>query len=241
MVKNQIEITNEIMKNLIIIGLSSTAKTIYAFVSKYKLFNVIGFAVNEAYKNIDAFCDKPVYSIESLASVIDKKNDLLFVAIQWNNLNADRKSVYLQLKTEGYKFANLISPNAIINGTIKGENCWIADGAIVDFYTTVGNGVFIKMGAIIGPNCIVDDFCFIGANTTIGGGSIIGEQSFVGLGCVIFDEVKVGEKCIVGAATVLKRNLNDYSLYKTSLDNCFVKEYDENIIETKLQFKKNVR
>ena len=229
------------MKNLIIIGLSSTAKTIFAFISKYKLFNVIGFAVNERYKNCDEFCDKPVYSIEDLESIINKENDFLFIAIQWNNLNADRKSVFIDLKTKGYKFANLISPNSIINGIVAGENCWIADNSIVDFNSIVQNNVFVKVGAMIGPNCVIENHSFIGAKSTIGGGSIIKEQSFIGLGAIIFDEVIIGKKCIVGAASILKRNLNDFSLYKTLSDNCITKEYDEKIIETKLQFKMNKR
>lgn len=229
------------MKNLIIVGLSSTAKTIYAFVSKYNLFNVIGFAVNKAYKNCDKFCDKPVYNIEDLGSIINKESDLIFVAIQWNKLNSDRKSVYLQLKTDGYNFANLISPNAIINGEIVGENCWIADNSIIDFNSKVGNNVFVKVGAMIGPNCKIEEHSFIGAKSVIGGGSIIREQSFIGLGAIVFDEVMVGKKCIVGAASILKRNLNNYSLYKTSSENFFMKEYDEISIENKLLFKMNKR
>lgn len=229
------------MKNLIIIGLSSTAKIVNAFVSKNKLYNVLGFAVNKSYRTCNEFCDKPVYCIEELETIIDKENDFLFVAILWNNLNADRKAVYSKLKADGYKFANIVSPHAIINGTIKGENCWVADTAIVEFGSIVGNNVIIKAGAMIGTNCIIEDHSFIGAKSTIGGASTIKEQSFIGLGAVIFDEVKVGKKCIVGAATALKRNLNDYTLYKTSSNIYFTKEYDEAIIEQKLQFKKNIR
>lgn len=229
------------MKNLIIIGLSSTAKTIYAFISKYKLFNIIGFAVNEKYINCDKFCDKPVFCIEELDAIINKKNDLLFVAIQWNKLNSDRKSVFMDLKAKGYKFANLISPHAIINGKVSGENCWVADYSVVDFNSIVEDNVFIKVGAMIGPNCIIKKHSFVGAKSTIGGGSTINEQSFIGLNATIFDEVSVGKKCIVGAASILKRNLSDYSLYKTTSENSFVKEYDEKSIEMKLQFKMNKR
>ena len=53
-------------KNLIIIGTGSTAKIVSLFVERYKLFNLLGFAVNESYINERTFCGKPVYAIENL-------------------------------------------------------------------------------------------------------------------------------------------------------------------------------
>ncbi len=49
-------------KNLIIIGTGSTAKV----VSLFKLFNLLGFAVNKSYIKERIFYGKPVYAIENL-------------------------------------------------------------------------------------------------------------------------------------------------------------------------------
>lgn len=229
------------MKNLVIIGTSSTAETIFKFVQQHSIYNIIGFAVDEKYKIVNSFCGLPVYAIENLDNIINKNDDFLFIAMQWNNLNGDRKKVFNRLKANGYKFANVISPTAIINGSIQGENCWIADSAIIDYNSTIQDNVFIKVGAYIGPNTHINAHCFIGARSIIAGGVKIGAQSFIGLGSIVFDQVIVGEKCIVGAATALKRNLDSYSVYKTDINNFITKQYPENIIETKLQFKKNIR
>ena len=43
------------MKNLIIIGTSTTAISIYDIVNTYKLFNIIGFAVDKEYKKSEFF------------------------------------------------------------------------------------------------------------------------------------------------------------------------------------------
>lgn len=228
------------MENLIIIGTSTTAKTIFQFVQHYSLYNVLGFAVNEQYRTVETFCGLPVYTIEKLDTFIDKSKDKLFVAIQWNNLNADRKKVYENLKQQGFSFANLISPNAIVNGNIKGDNCWIADQVAIDFGAVIYNNVFIKVGAYI-SNAIIFEHCFIGAKSLIAGGVTIGQQSFIGLGAIIFDFVQVGEKCIVGGATALKRNLNDFSVYKTRIDNFIMKQYSGEEIESKLVASKNIR
>lgn len=228
------------MENLIIIGISTTAKTVFQFVQRYSLYNVLGFAVNQEYRISDTFCNLPVFAVESLDRIIDKRKDKIFVAIQWNNLNEDRKNVYINLKKQGFLFANLISPNAIINGDIHGDNCWIADQVVIDFGAFVNNNVFIKVGAYI-SDAFISDHCFIGAKSLVAGGAFIGEQSFIGLGTIVFDFVKVGNKCIVGAATSLKRNLSDFSVYKTS-NNFFVsKQYSSEEIMTKLVASKNIR
>ena len=228
-------------KNLIIIGTGSTAKVVSLFVERYKLFNLLGFAVNKSYISEQIFCGKPVYAIENLDDIIDKENDFLFVAILWNRLNADRKKVYLTLKQAGYKFANLIAPNAIVKGDLTGDNSWISDFAIVEVGSTIGANCFIKSSAIISDNCVISDHCFIAAKSFVAGGCKVGEQSFIGLNATLFDDTVVGKKCIVGACTAVKRNLPDYSKITTSLDSFNIKQYTEEEIEFKLISELNVR
>ena len=229
------------MENLIIIGTSTTAKTVKTFVEHYNLFNVIGFAVNRVYLKDSTYCDKPIFAIEDLDTIIDKQKVFLFVAIQWNRLNADRRKVYETLKKEGFRFANLISPSAIVKGRLIGDNCWIADQVNIDFGTIVGANCFIKIQANILDNCVIEDNCFIGAKALIAGGCKIGEQSFIGLSSTIFDDTSVGKKCIVGACTAVKRNLPDFTKITTSLDSFKIKKYSEEEIESKLISSLNVR
>ncbi len=229
------------MDRVVIIGTSSTAKNVYNFIQKYNLFEVVGFAVNNHYKECDTFCNRPVYAIEDIDGVIDKSSDYLFVAIQWNNLNADRRRVFESLSEQGYKFANLISPTAIVNGTINGENCWICDQVIVDFGTIIDDNVFVKTGAYVADNVFVDSHCFIGAKSLIAGGVRIGKQTFVGLSATVFDDVHIGDKCLIGAVSVVKRHVEDYTVVKVKTTDMCVKQYDPDLIESKLQYKKNIR
>lgn len=229
------------MRNLIIIGTSSTARTVCAFVKQYNLFHVRGFAVNRQYIQKDTFCGLPVYAIEDLGCLMNKDEDFLFVALQWNRLNADRRKVYEELKGGGFRFANLISPHAVVCGTIAGDNVWIHDLAAIDFGATIGNNTFVKIGAVVGPNTTVSDHCFIGIHATIAGGVTVGEQTFVGVNATIFDCVRVGQKCIVGAATVVKRNMPDYSKSLPIGSATPFKQYAADEVEGKLMFSKNVR
>lgn len=229
------------MDNLYIIGTSTTAEIVYQFVTTYNLYNVKGFAVNQEFKNQDSFMNLPLYSIETLDKIVNKTQDYLFVAIQWNKLNSDRKKVFEKLKFDGYKFANIISPNSLINGYIRGENCWIADHVVVDFGVEIRNNTFIKIGATICDNTIIGEHCFIGAKATIAGGVNIGQQCFIGVNATIFDCVTIGKKCIIGAASVVKRNVPDFTLCKVNTENTIIEKFNEQTIIEKLQFKKNVR
>lgn len=228
------------MERLIIIGLGTNARHVFEFVNDYKLYEVIGFAVDEQYRTETTFYDKPVYTIESLGEQIDKDKVKVFIALLWNHLNADRRDLYIRLKTQGYKFANIISPKAIIRGKIKGDNCWIHDFVVIQNDAEIGNNVAIMAFSLVGAHSKIEEHCFLGAKSTIGGNSFIGTQSFVGINCTVFDDTKIGSKCILGACTAIKRNMPDYSYTKMSTVY-EVKQYDSETIEEKLIFSKNVR
>lgn len=228
------------MKNIIIIGTSKTSIHVFNFINEYQLYNVLGFAVDREYLKDNLFLGLPVYAIDELENIIDKKNDLLFIAMLWNKLNFDRKKTYEKLKSKGFNFANLISPTAKFRGKLIGDNCWIHDYVIVQNDAIIGTNVIMMAFTLIGAHCKIGAHCFFGAKSTVGGGCTIGEQTFVGINTTIFDDRVVGTKCIVAACTALKRDLSDYSVCKTSLESMIIKTYSRDEIESKLLFNKNV-
>lgn len=229
------------MEKLVIVGLSATSRLALSFVQYHKLFEVVGFAVNEQFKSNNEFCGLPVFSLEHLNDEIKVDNFQIFVAILWNHLNADRRKVYEYCKQKGYKMANLISPLAVVRSEITGDNCWLHDHVVVQNNTKLGSDIAVMQGTLIGADAIVESHCFFGAHSILGGGCSLGEQSFVGLHATVFDDTHIGKKCIVGACTAVKRNMPDYSKYVTPSDNIVIKQYTEDEIENKLIFSKNVR
>ena len=227
-------------KKLVIVGTGPNAKHVYKLIQFYNLYDVLGFSVDEKYITEDTFQGLPVFPLEKIETIVDTNEVLFFVALLWNRLNADRRDLYLRLKAKGYKFANIISPKASIRGTIAGDNCWIHDFVVIQNDTVIGNNVAIMAQTLIGDNAVIGDHCFLGAKSTVGGGSVIGEQTFVGICSTVFDDTIVGKKCILGACTSVKRNVPDYSLYKTTSE-IVIKQYGEDVIESKLMFSKNVR
>jgi len=229
------------MENLIIVGTSTNARHAFEFVKMYKLYNVIGFAVNSRYNNEKEFFGLPVYNLEDLAAKKDVRFRV-FIALLWNHLNRDRKNLFEYCEKQKLEFANLVSPHAIVReSSSMGRNCWIHDFAIVQNNTVIGDNVAIMAYTLIGANCNVGSHCFFGARSILGGGSSIGNQSFVGLNSTVFDNTHIGDKCIIGACTAVKRNVPSFSRYVTPSDNIEIRQYKETEIEDKLVYSQNKR
>lgn len=228
-------------KKLIIVGLSKTATHAYEFVRYHDLFDVVGFAVNAVYKNVDFFHGLPVYDLETLRENCKEKDFEVFVALLWNHLNRDRRQVYEFCKANGFKMANLVSPTAILRSKLGGDNCWIHDYVVVQNDAHLESNIMVMAYTLIGANTHVGSHCFFGARSLLGGGCSVGEQSFIGLNATVFDDTCVGRKCIVGACTAVKRHMPDNSRYITSSADIVVKTYREDEIENKLIFSQNKR
>lgn len=228
-------------KNLIIVGIGTNARHVYEFVKYYDLFNVVGFAVNDSYRDTKFFYGLPVFSLERLVEEYGSKDFVVFVALLWNHLNGDRKKLYDYCQARGYEMINLISPKAVVRGKITGNNCWVHDFVIIQNDAVLESDIAIMAYSLIGADTKVGSHCFFGARSVLGGGSIIGEQSFVGINATVFDDTIIGKKCIIGACVAVKRNMPDFSKYSTSSENIVLKQYNEQEIEDKLLYSKNVR
>ena len=219
------------MKKLILIGTSSLAAQTLDFVERYQLFDVIGFTVNEAYIKEPVFLGKPVFPIEELDKYIDKDNVMLFSTVTWYNyLNRERKKIFDQLKGEGYKFANLISPHALVYTKDLGEGNWIHDFAHIGYGVHIGDDNVFRMKCMIGHDSVIGNHNFFAVNTIVGGHDYFNDCCFVGLSALIHNRVVVGNKCVIGGGAVVKRDLPDFSLCVA--DNSFVKQCDEEKIES---------
>ena len=223
-----------VMKKIMIVGVSTTARSIYKFVTDYDLYHIIGFIVDKEYKNVESFCGLPGYDFDNLPLDFDKKQDFLFIAMEWNRLNADRRDLYSRLKKASFKFANIISPSAIIHGELEGDNCWICDYVVLENDVIIKNNVFVKTKATIAHLSRIESHCFIGANSFLAGGVNVGEQTYIGVSATIFNGVNIGKKCLIGGGVTIKRHVSDFTVVKTRNDNNVIKVYSEDIIEQKL-------
>lgn len=120
-------------------------------------------------------------------------------------------------------------------------NCWIMDYAVVQEGAKIEDNVIIADFSIVGNMTVIEKHCFLGAKSTIMGGCRIGYQTFIGVNAAIFDCTEIGNRCLIGACTIIKRNLPQFSVVKIDTSNNIVKQYSEDIIESKWVAMKNVR
>ena len=219
------------MEKLVLIGTSSLAPQTSDFIERYQLFDVIGFTVNKAYIKEPVFLGKPVFPIEELDKHIDKDKVKLFSTVTWYNyLNRERKKIFDQLKGEGYKFANLISPHALVYTEDLGEGNWIHDFAHIGYGVHIGDDNVIRMKCMIGHDSVIGNHNFFAVNSIVGGHDYFNDCCFIGLNALIHNRVAVGNKCVIGGGAIVKKDLPDFSLVVA--DNSFVKQCDEEKIES---------
>ena len=207
-------------ERLVIVGIGSLAPEVYNFVKRYDLYDVIAFAVDKKYL-VESYYGLPVYPFEELEKYIDKNTTKFFVAISWyNKFNKYKREKYEELKTYGFHFANLISPNAIVSTQNIGEGNWIHDGAIVDYGVQIGDNNTILLNTLIGHYSTLGNHNVLVGKVTIGGDTNIGDGCYFGMSAVVFNKLEIGNSCMVGGAATVRHNLKDYTIV-TSQDSIY--------------------
>lgn len=227
-------------QDLILIGTGVTALRILRFVRVHNLYNVVGFAVNEAYLKETEFGGLPVYALERLSEA-QKRDCVFFIAVQWNHLNAQRRRMYEDACARGLHLVNLVSPMAAVcAATLEGENCWIQDFVVMQDGVHIGTNTFVAAGALLCHDTIVEPHTFIGAHAAVCGKCVIGEQTFVGVNATVFPGTHVGRKCIIGAGAVVRRHVPDFTRCSVAAETLVQKQYSESEVEEKLVSGRNV-
>lgn len=103
-------------------------------------------------------------------------------------LPKQRRDLYMRLKSQGYRFASVIHPAAIVAPDVQ-----------------VAEGVQVMAGAVVQPGCRLEENVIINSNATVEHDCVIAEHSHVAPGAVLSGDVTVGEGCLIGAgATVIQ-------------------------------------
>ena len=118
--------------------------------------------------------------------------------------------LYEKMSGEGYRFANLIHPSAIISASASiGNGLIIKPHALISCDAVVGNNVSLEENGIIGHGSVVEDHCQISANVVVAGGCHIGRATYIGLSVPIKQGVTIGANSVIGMGSVVLRDIPD--------------------------------
>jgi sugar O-acyltransferase (sialic acid O-acetyltransferase NeuD family) len=206
-----------VSKQLVIVGNGQMAELFCSHFSHNTDYRVAGFAVDRAFIKSDRLLGLPVVPFEEVESHFAPGSFDAFVAIGPVKNNTVRAARFLAMRQKGYRFANYISPHAIVSPDASlGENVSLGHLAIVSPWARIGDNVLIGAGSSIGHHCHVHSHAFLPLHVIMAGSVVIGERAFVGVGTTIRDNVSIGEGSVIGAGSAILGDVDADAVYASS-------------------------
>jgi sugar O-acyltransferase (sialic acid O-acetyltransferase NeuD family) len=121
---------------------------------------------------------------------------------------ARRQEVYDRFTREGYRFATVIHPSAIIAPEAQIEaGVQIMAGAVLQPGSRVGSNAIVNTGAIVDHDCIVGAHTHIGPRAVLSGGVRVEAGAHIGTGACIIQGISIGAASVVGAGAVVIKDV----------------------------------
>lgn len=138
-------------------------------------------------------------------SVLDPKTDVLHVAIGKPTV---RRRIVTTLALDGFRFATLIHPTAVIADTATlGVGVMVGPLSVVAPYAAVGDHVAINSHVGVGHHSIVGAYATLSPGVRISGYSRIGQGVFLGSNAVILPKLEIGDGATIAANSMVVRRV----------------------------------
>ncbi len=210
-------------RKLIIVGDSAFAEIAREYFQIDTDYEVVGFAVEAAFRKRDVLQSLPVVDFETLSETFSPDTHDIHVAIAYAQLNRLRARLAREAKSKGYRLASYVSPRAFVWQNVQlGEHCFIFENNTIQPFVVVGDNVvmwsgnhighhscirdnvFISSHAVVSGFCDVGDNCFLGVNSTLANNTSLGRDCWLGPGVIILSSVEAGQLIRVEASSASK-------------------------------------
>jgi len=125
------------------------------------------------------------------------------------SLPEKRKDIYMKFKKNGYSFASVVHPSAIVVDDVQtGEGVQIMAGAILQTGCLIDDNAIINTGAIVDHDCKIGAHVHIAPGAVISGGVEIGEMVHIGTGANVIQGINIQSGSVIGAGAVVIRNVS---------------------------------
>ena len=196
-------------KKIVLIGGGGHCKVVISILKKLDNFEIVGIVDN--YK-ADSFISgiKIIGTDDDLKDIYKSGIHNALITVGSTKDNAKRYRLFNMAKEIGYKFPVIISPEAIVDKSIKiDEGTVVMSGSIINIDSSIGKNCIINTGAIIEHDCKIENHCHIAPGVHISGEANIGELSFLGIGATIIQGIKIGKNVTIGAGSVVIKDISD--------------------------------
>jgi len=194
-------------RKLVIVGDSAFAEIAKEYFDADTEYQVVGFAVEAAFRKRDELLGLPVVDFEVVNDFFSSDNHSIHVAVTYANLNRLRARLATASKDKGYALASYISPRAFIwRNVTLGEHCFIFEDNTIQPFVSIGNNVVMWSGNHIGHHTIVRDNVFLSSHAVVSGFCDVGENCFIGVNAALSNNITVAPDCWLGPGTVVLAN-----------------------------------
>jgi sugar O-acyltransferase (sialic acid O-acetyltransferase NeuD family) len=123
---------------------------------------------------------------------------------------ASRLALFERFHNNGYRFASVIHPSAILSSEVAMcEGVQIMAGAVVQNGCSLGANAIINTRVALDHDCRIGDHVHVAPGATLSGGVEVGNGSHIGTGATIIQGIRIGSNCLVGAGAVVIRDVPD--------------------------------
>ncbi len=199
------------MKNVIIFGNGSYAKTITYYIENYTDWSVVGYSTDLNIE-MDSFNGKQYIPFEVVLKDYSPDAYEIVMGIGYKNMNNLRKEKFEMIKSYGYRFPNFIHPTAIINNTVLGEGNVILENAVIEPYTVLGDDNILWSAVLLGHDGIHGSHNQYAVCCSIAGNCRVGDNCFIGNHATVKDGLSISSYSLLGAGVYLSKNTREYDV-----------------------------
>lgn len=202
-------------RKLIIVGDSAFAEVAYECFTHDSPYEVVGFAVEQAYLTKTELFGLPIVPLEEVDTHFHPEGHAFYAALVYTQLNRLRTRLYQSMKRKGYEAASYVSSRAFVWHNVElGEHVFIFEDNTLQPFCRIGDNVVLWSGNHIGHHSSIERDCFIASHAVISGFTVVGASSFVGVNATISNNVVIGPDNWIGLGAVISRNTEPKVLFK---------------------------
>jgi sugar O-acyltransferase (sialic acid O-acetyltransferase NeuD family) len=194
-------------KRVVLFGTGQMASLVHFYLMHDSPYDVVAFTADAQRITEHTLQGLPVVPFEEVTDLYPPEDFEMSVPMMYSQLNHARAAKYQEAKAKGYRLINYVSSRASTwPDLVLGDNCFIAEGSMIQPFAEIGNDVIIANGGLVGHNTVIDDHCFVGPHAVTLGYVHVGPYCLLGANSTIRDGVTIGGECVIGAGVTIRQD-----------------------------------
>lgn len=196
-------------KPVIVIGAGGHAKVLLEALRASGV-TVLGITDSDRSKHGTALMGVQVLGDDSVLAAHPPDSVLLGNGIGSVETAGLRAALFERLKGQGYVFASIRHPSAVIAPDVAlAEGVQVMAGAVIQPCCSIGRNAIVNTRTAVDHDCTIGDHVHLAPGVTLSGGTRIGSGTLIGAGATVIQGITIGSNCLVAAGSVVIKNVPD--------------------------------